>query len=220
VETPKSENKETDQPIWLRWVVFLLGLGTLISVPIFKTVTHLPPFMGMLLGLGIMWVITDLLHKEKNPEDKFGYSVYNAMSKIDTPSILFFFGILTAVSALDVSGILKSLALHLDNSIGNHNIIIYTIGLLSAVIDNVPLVSATQSMYTFPTDHHLWHFIAYCAGTGGSILIIGSAAGVAVMGIEKINFMWYAKRIGWLAFIGYTAGAIVSVLETHYLGNI
>ncbi len=220
VEVPVQENQDNGQPNAVRWTVFILGVLTFISVPIFKTVTHLPPFMGMLLGLGIMWVITDLIHKEKNAEDKFGYSVYNAMSKIDSPSILFFFGILTAVSALDVSGILKSLAQHLDASVGNHNIIIYTIGLLSAVIDNVPLVSATQSMYSFPTDHHLWHFIAYCAGTGGSILIIGSAAGVAVMGIEKINFMWYAKRIGWLAFLGYTAGAIVSVLETHYFGNI
>ncbi len=210
----KADSESYQNPKWMRVTTLLLGMGLLLFVPVFKTVTQLPPFMGMLLGLAILWIVTSVLHKNKDDQSQKEFSVYKALSKIDIPSILFFFGILTAVAALQDAGILQHLAVKLDKAIGNHNIIIYCIGLLSAVIDNVPLVAASQGMYTFPQDDHLWHFIAYCAGTGGSILIIGSAAGVAIMGIEKISFGWYAKKIGWLAFIGYTAGALVSVLES------
>lgn len=193
-------------------IALILGLGALIFVPIFKSITHLPPFMGMLLGLAILWIVLDFIHKEKEPEDKQFFSVNKALTKIDVPSVLFFFGILSAIAGLESIGLLEKIAKGMDSSIGNNDVIVYCIGLLSAIIDNVPLVAATQGMYSltdFPVDHELWHFIAYCAGTGGSILIIGSAAGVAVMGLEKINFMWYAKKIGWVAFLGYTIGAIV-----------
>ena len=193
-------------------VALSLGLGALIFVPIFKSITHLPPFMGMLLGLGIMWMVLDLIHKDKEPDDKHNFSVNKALTKIDVPSVLFFFGILSAIAGLESIGLLEKIAKAMDDTIGNNDIIVYCIGLLSAIIDNVPLVAATQGMYSltdFPVDHEMWHFIAFCAGTGGSILIIGSAAGVAVMGLEKIDFIWYAKKIGWLAFLGYTAGAIV-----------
>jgi Na+/H+ antiporter NhaD/arsenite permease-like protein len=215
----KIDDEEYQNPKWVRTTILFVGLGALIFVPIFKTITHLPPFMGMLFGVGVLWLVADIINKEKDDYSKKEVSVYKALSQIDIPSIMFFFGILAAVSALEKAGILQKAAIALDNNIGNHNIIIYCIGLLSAVIDNVPLVAASQAMYAFPTDDHLWHFIAYCAGTGGSILIIGSAAGVAVMGIEKINFIWYAKKIGWLAFIGYTAGAIVSIIESIYLNK-
>lgn len=193
-------------------IALILGLGALIFVPIFKSITHLPPFMGMLLGLAILWIVLDFIHKEKEPEDKQFFSVNKALTKIDVPSVLFFFGILSAIAGLESIGLLEKIAKGMDSAIGNNDVIVYCIGLLSAIIDNVPLVAATQGMYSltdFPVDHELWHFIAYCAGTGGSILIIGSAAGVAVMGLEKINFMWYAKKIGWVAFLGYTIGAIV-----------
>ena len=193
-------------------VALSLGLGALIFVPIFKSITHLPPFMGMLLGLGIMWMVLDLIHKDKEPDDKHNFSVNKALTKIDVPSVLFFFGILSAIAGLESIGLLEKIAKAMDDTIGNNDIIVYCIGLLSAIIDNVPLVAATQGMYSltdFPVDHEMWHFIAFCAGTGGSILIIGSAAGVAVMGLEKIDFIWYAKKIGWLAFLGYTAGALV-----------
>jgi Na+/H+ antiporter NhaD/arsenite permease-like protein len=210
----KTDDEDYQNPLWVRTTILCVGLGALIFVPIFKTITHLPPFMGMLFGVGVLWLIADMINKGKDDQSQKEISVYKALSKIDIPSILFFFGILAAVGALEKAGILHHLAMALDKSIGNHNIIIYCIGLLSAVVDNVPLVAASQAMYTFPTDDHLWHFVAYCAGTGGSILIIGSAAGVAVMGLEKINFIWYAKKIGWLAFIGYTAGALVSYAES------
>lgn len=210
----KKDDEVYQNPLWVRVTILCVGLGALIFVPIFKTITHLPPFMGMLFGVGVLWLITDIISREKDDQSHKEISVYKALTKIDIPSILFFFGILAAVGALENAGILHHLAAALDKSIGNHNVIIYCIGILSAIIDNVPLVAASQAMYTFPTDHHLWHFIAYCAGTGGSILIIGSAAGVAVMGIEKINFIWYTKKISWLAFIGYTAGALVSIAES------
>lgn len=196
-------------------IALFLGLGALIFVPIFKSITHLPPFMGMLFGLGIMWIILDFIHKSKEEEDKRNFSVYKALTKIDIPSVLFFFGILSAIAGLESIGLLEQIAIAMEKAIGNNDIIVYCIGILSAIIDNVPLVAATQGMYNltdFPVDHELWHFIAFCAGTGGSILIIGSAAGVAVMGLEKINFIWYVKKIGWVAFLGYTIGAIVHLI--------
>ncbi len=199
-----------------RTIVFWVGLSSLLFVPVFKTVTHLPPYMGVLLGLGAMWVITEMIHHEKDEAEKGVLSVNHALRKIDTPSILFFLGILLAIAALQATGALTKLAVFLDYSIGNIKIITVTIGLLSAVVDNVPLVAAVQGMYgleQYPTGHFFWEFLAYCAGTGGSCLIIGSAAGVAAMGLEKIEFFWYLKKIGWLALVGYLAGALVFILQ-------
>jgi Na+/H+ antiporter NhaD/arsenite permease-like protein len=202
-----------------RNTVFWIGLGCLLFVPVFKTITHLPPYMGILFGLGIMWIITEMIHSGKGAEEKGLLSVNHALRKIDTPSILFFLGILLSIGALQATGVLNSLATAMNNTIGNITIITLLTGLLSAVVDNVPLVAAAQGMYSmsdYPTDHYFWEFLAYCAGTGGSCLIIGSAAGVAAMGLEKIEFMWYMKKIGWLALLGYLAGAAVFLLQ-HYL---
>lgn len=212
IQRPYTQKTYTEHPTSLfeRNTVFLLGLGSLIFVPIFKTITHLPPFMGVLFGLGILWIVTEIIHSKKEEEDKHSYSVTHALRKIDVPSILFFLGILIAISALQSTGILTQLAHTMDERIGNLNIIVPVIGILSAVIDNVPLVAASMGMYDlqiYPQDSYLWEFLAYCSGTGGSILIIGSAAGVAAMGMEKIDFIWYLKKIAWLALIGYFAGA-------------
>ena len=199
-----------------RNVVFFIGLSCLLFVPVFKTITHLPPYMGMLLSLGIMWVLTELLHSKKETDEKGILSVNHALRKIDTPSILFFFGILMSIAALEQAGFLKEVAAYLDHSIGDIKWIAIFIGILSSVLDNVPLVAALQSMYSldmYPTDHYFWEFLAYTAGTGGSVLIIGSAAGVAVMGIEKIDFFWYLKNISWIALIGFLTGALVFILE-------
>jgi Na+/H+ antiporter NhaD/arsenite permease-like protein len=195
--------------------ILILGIIILILVPVFKTYTHLPPFMGMMLGLGILWVVTEIMHKKMELEQKKHLTLANALHKIDISSILFFLGILMAIAALETSGILISVALWLTQTIGNLSIIILSIGLSSAVIDNVPLVAATQGMYhlvQYPVDSYLWEFLAYCTGTGGSILIIGSAAGIAAMGMEKIDFFWYIKKISWLALTGYFAGAIVYII--------
>jgi Na+/H+ antiporter NhaD/arsenite permease-like protein len=202
-----------------RRAVFITGIASLLFVPVFKTITHLPPYMGIVFGLGLMWVITEMIHNGKDEAEKGLLSVNHALRKIDTPSILFFLGILLAVSALQSTGILTSVASSLDRSIGNISVITIIIGFLSAIVDNVPLVAAAQGMYSleqYPTDHFFWEFLAYCAGTGGSILIIGSAAGVAAMGMERIQFGWYLKKIAWLALIGYLAGAAVFLLQ-HYL---
>ena len=200
-------------------IVFFLGIGGLIFVPIFKTITHLPPFMGMLLSLGVMWAITELMHSDKDQTDKTALSVKSALERVDTPSIMFFVGILLAVGALESTGILRGCAEWLTQTIGNQSVIAVVIGLISAIVDNVPLVAASMGMYSleqFPQDDKFWHLIAYCAGTGGSILIIGSAAGVAAMGMERIEFFWYVKRISLLATLGYFAGAAVFILE-HYV---
>jgi NhaD family Na+/H+ antiporter len=198
-----------------RKTVFALGVGALVFVPIFKTITHLPPYMGILLGLGILWIVTEFIHKDRDIADRQPFSVGHALQKIDTPSVLFFMGILIAITALESLGTLEHLAQWLTKTIGNDTIIVMTIGLLSAVVDNVPLVAAAQGMYSldvYPTDHFFWEFLAYCSGTGGSILIIGSAAGVAAMGMERIEFFWYLKRISLLALAGYLAGCIVYVV--------
>ncbi|MDR3652610.1 MAG: sodium:proton antiporter NhaD [Paludibacter sp.] len=195
--------------------VLFSGIFILILVPVFKTFTHLPPFMGMLLGLGLLWVITEVIHKEIEHEAKKHLTLVSALHKIDLSSILFFLGILMAIAALETAGILETMALWLSKSIGNLSIIIMSIGLSSAVIDNVPLVAASQGMYhlaQYPTDSYIWEFLAFCAGTGGSILIIGSAAGIAAMGMEKINFFWYIKKISWLALIGYFAGSFTYII--------
>lgn len=204
-----------------RKIVFFSGLTLLLLVPVFKTVTHLPPFMGILIGLGLMWIITEIIHSGRDEEDRKHYTVAYALRKIDTPSILFFLGILLAITALESIGQLALAASWMDKTFKDQNLIVICIGLLSAVIDNVPLVAATQGMYdlnTYPTDSYLWEFLAYCSGTGGSILIIGSAAGVAAMGIERIDFMWYLKKIGWLALIGYFAGAVIYILQERLFG--
>jgi Na+/H+ antiporter NhaD/arsenite permease-like protein len=199
-----------------RNLVFFIGITCLLFVPIFKAITHLPPYMGMLLSLGIMWVLTELLHNKKDTDEKGILSVNHALRKIDTPSILFFFGILMSIAALEQVGLLQNVATYFDESIGDIKFIAMMIGLLSSILDNVPLVAALQSMYSldmYPTDHYFWEFLAYTAGTGGSVLIIGSAAGVAVMGIEKIDFFWYLKNISWVALIGFMTGALVFILE-------
>ncbi len=215
------ENKSTNPTnAFERKLIFGLGIGALIFVPVFKTITHLPPFLGMLFGLGILWVVTEIIHKNKNEEDKGAYSVVSALQKADVPSVLFFLGILVAIAALESTHLLANLATNMDRSIGDINIIVISIGLLSAIIDNVPLVAATMGMYdlqTYPTDHYFWEFIAYCAGTGGSCLIIGSAAGVAAMGMEKIDFLWYVKKIAGLALLGYFAGALVYIAQHYFL---
>jgi Na+/H+ antiporter NhaD/arsenite permease-like protein len=198
-------------PAGERNIVFFAGLSALLFVPVFKAITGLPPFMGVLFGLGVLWIITECIHGNKEEEEKDSLSVVRALQKIDVPSILFFLGILVAVAAMESTGILGQLAQMMENRIGNLNIIIPATGLLSAIIDNVPLVAASMGMYDismYPPDSYLWEFLAYCSGTGGSILIIGSAAGVAAMGMEKISFTWYLKKIAWLAFLGYAAGAV------------
>lgn len=214
------ENKQGDKTnSFHQKLILILGIGALVFVPVFKTVTNLPPFMGILYGLGVLWVATEIIHKNKNDEDKDAYSVVHALRKVDVPSVLFFLGILVAIAALESTHQLADLAAYMDKTIGNLDIIVISIGLLSAIIDNVPLVAATMGMYdlqTFPTDHYFWEFIAYCAGTGGSCLIIGSAAGVAAMGMEKIDFFWYAKKISVLALLGYFAGAFTYIAQ-HYL---
>jgi NhaD family Na+/H+ antiporter len=193
-------------------LMLILGIGALVFVPVFKTATHLPPYLGMLFGLAVLWVVSELLHIDKTEEEKKPYSAIHALSKIDVSSVLFFLGILLGIACLQGTGVLADLAAWMDKTIGNRDLIAITIGLLSAVIDNVPIVAATMKMYPladFPLDSKIWEFIAYAAGTGGSCLIIGSAAGVAVMGMEKIDFIWYLKKISWLALIGYIAGALV-----------
>ena len=203
-----------------RNLIFYVGIGCLLFVPIFKTFTHLPPYMGMLLCLGIIWVVTEVLHNKKGDDEKGLLSVNHAIRKIDTPSILFFFGILMAIASLEYVGVLPQMAAYLNSSIGDINLVAIAIGLLSAVFDNVPLVAALQSMYSleqYPQDHYFWELLAYTAGTGGSCLIIGSAAGVAVMGIEKIDFFWYLKKVSWIALIGFLAGAAVFMLQHTYL---
>lgn len=198
-----------------KYIIFFTGIGGLLSVPVFKTITHLPPFMGMLLALGVLWLVTELLLKNKEEHYRRKYSVYKALEKVDMPSVLFFLGILLAVSALQTEGVLTSLATWLSDNISSQTVIVTLIGLLSSIVDNVPLVAASMGMYSleqFPMDDNFWKLLAYCAGTGGSALIIGSAAGVAAMGMEKINFFWYVKKISWLALIGYFAGIGVYLL--------
>jgi len=202
-------------------IVFFSGVSILILVPVFKTVTHLPPYMGILIGLGILWVITEVLHGSKDEEDKHNLSVVHALRKIDAPSILFFLGILLSIAALQSVGVLTQLSAWMTANLRNENIIVMAIGLLSAIVDNVPLVAASQGMYDlsqYPVDHYFWEFLAYCTGTGGSVLIIGSAAGIAAMGIEKIKFFWYLRNISLLALAGYFAGALVYILQHQVFG--
>lgn len=201
-------------------LMFFLGLGVLVAVPVFKTLTHLPPFMGVMFGLGILWLVGDLIHREKDDDDKKPLTLVHALSRIDMGSITFFIGILLAVATLEHTHVLSALATWFDNTIGRQDLIVMVIGLISAVVDNVPLVAASMGMYSleqYPPDSFIWEFLAYCAGTGGSILIIGSAAGVAAMGLEKIDFIWYVRKISFYALIGYFAGAIVYIVQYNLL---
>jgi Na+/H+ antiporter NhaD/arsenite permease-like protein len=196
----------------------------IVFVPIFKELTHLPPYMGIMLALGVVWLVSEYIHPEEDftKERRHLYSTHKALSRIEISSILFFLGILMAVAGLESMvygvvngeevGTLRYLAEVLQGAIPNQDVVIILLGMLSAVIDNVPLVAASIGMYDMPIDSDLWHFIAYAAGTGGSMLIIGSAAGVAAMGMEKIDFIWYLKKITWLAFVGFIAGAGVFIL--------
>lgn len=196
-------------------IMLVLGVSALVSVPVFKTLTHLPPYLGMMLGLGVLWVVSELLNPDMDENLKKNYTAAHALSRIDMPSVLFFLGILLAVGALQSMGSLGNFAQYLNDTLGDNRIIITLIGILSSIVDNVPLVAASMGMYsmeTYPQDHMIWEYLAYCAGTGGSILVIGSAAGVAAMGMEKIDFIWYLKRISLLALMGYFAGAAVYLL--------
>ncbi len=211
-----------------RWIVLLAGTGGLLFVPVFKSITHLPPYVGVLLVLGIMWIMTEILHRKKQKEIKMRLTLAGILKKIDVPTIFFFLGILLAVAGLESAGHLNLLSTFLDEKVHNIYAINLAIGALSSVVDNVPLVAATMGMYDvaspeaiaaitdsgkaaymghFAADGSFWEFLAYCAGTGGSLLIIGSAAGVAAMGLTKINFVWYVKKVTLLALAGYLAGA-------------
>ena len=219
VQVDTTEDMEAEKLLSSRTMLFL-GLGMIVSVPIFKTVTHLPPYMGMMLALGIVWLVSEYIHPEEDfsKERRHLYSAHKALSRIEISSILFFLGILMAVGGLeslvygvaengDPVGTLRYLAEVLQAVIPSQDVVVMMLGVFSAIIDNVPLVAASMGMYDAPTDSALWHFIAYSAGTGGSMLIIGSAAGVAAMGMEKIDFIWYLRKVAWLAFIGFLAGA-------------
>jgi len=202
-----------------RVLILCMGVGALLFVPVFHSITDLPPYMGMLIGLGILWVTTELLQRFHPQRDNSRLTIPAVLTRIDVSSVLFFLGILLAVAALQVCGHLMLLSDSLNNiplENGKHLLISYIIGLLSAVVDNVPLVAGAMGMYSFPTNHYFWEFVAYCAGTGGSILIIGSAAGVVAMGLEKIDFIWYLKKISLLALIGYTAGALTFVAQNYH----
>ena len=212
----RADSENLQSTSFERNLMLFLGLGILVGVPLFKTVTHLPPFMGILFGLGMLWMVGDLLHLKKEEGKKQHLTLVHALTRIDMSSIIFFIGILMAVAVLEHTHVLSSLAQWLDKVVGRQDIIVLIIGLASAVVDNVPLVAASMGMYTlaqYPTDSFLWEFIAYCAGTGGSILIIGSAAGVAAMGLEKIDFIWYMRKISGLALMGYLGGAVYYIAE-------
>ncbi|MEP6737209.1 MAG: sodium:proton antiporter NhaD [Chryseolinea sp.] len=210
----------TNQHVKGSAIILGLGILGLVGVPVFKTLTHLPPYLGILLALGIVWVASELINPQMDESVRKSYSASAALARIDVPSILFFLGILLAVSALESMHILNQFAEMLDSTFKDNRIIITLIGILSSVVDNVPLVAASMGMYSmdkYPQDSMIWEYLAYCAGTGGSILIIGSAAGVAVMGMEKIDFIWYLKKISLLALLGYFAGAIMYLIVYPYL---
>jgi Na+/H+ antiporter NhaD/arsenite permease-like protein len=229
VTTTDGAGRKQEESLLSSRIMLFVGIGGLIFVPIFKSITHLPPYVGMMLSMGVVWLVSEYIHPEEDftEERKHLYSAHTALSRIEMSSILFFLGILVAVAALESVavmgqgghqvGLLRSLAEGLDQLVPNQNIVIIILGFLSAIIDNVPLVAASMGMYNVPIDSELWHFIAYSAGTGGSMLIIGSAAGVAAMGMERIDFIWYFKKISFLAFLGFISGAIVFILLSPYL---
>ena len=212
-------------------LILIMGVGTLLLVPVIKTTTHLPPFMGMLFGLGIIWLTTEILHRNKSMEERSKLTVLGALKNTDMGIIFFFMGILLAVGLLESVGILDIMSKYLNDNFSSIYAINLIIGLMSSIIDNVPLVAGTMGMYpiadaatatgfmtNFVVDGKFWEFLAYCAGTGGSILIIGSAAGVAAMSMEKIDFIWYLKKISLLAIAGYLSGAAVYYFQVEVLG--
>ncbi len=204
-----------------RGLMFSLGLGILVLVPVFKSLTHLPPFLGILFGLGILWAVGDLVHRQTEDVKKQRLTIARALTRIDMSSVVFFIGILLAVAVLEHTHVLSGVAKWLDQTVGRQDLIVILIGLASAVVDNVPLVAASMGMYSlqqYPADSFLWEFMSYCAGTGGSILIIGSAAGVAAMGLEKMNFVWYFRKISGLALLGYLAGALAYIAQQRLWG--
>jgi len=220
VVAPNEQGEQFRTSIFERNLTFYLGLGILILVPAFKTVTHLPPFMGILFGLGILWLVGELIHRAKEEDAKTHLTLVSALKRIDMTSIVFFIGILLAVAALERAHVLEMLAKWLDTNVGRLDVIVVLLGLLSAIVDNVPLVAASMGMYSltqYPPDSFLWEFVAYCAGTGGSILIIGSASGVAAMGLEKIHFFWYVRRISGLALLGYFGGVAAYIVQFRLL---
>lgn len=259
VTRPDTSNQKDLVPKKQQVAILILGVFALLFVPVFKTITHLPPYMGMLLGLGFLWVVTEILHRWHNSkkssanvktvgtdnnvvkQDVFQkLQVVKILTKVDVPTILFFLGILSAVASLQSAGHLGILAEFLDKNLGNIYLINIAIGMLSSIVDNVPLVAGAMGMYDvqtpemlnaltdpnaykyashFVVDGTFWEFLAYCAGTGGSILIIGSAAGVAAMGMEKIDFIWYLKKISLLALAGYLAGAGTYYLQMVIMGH-
>lgn len=226
VTRPEMEENSVEYTTKTEQILFLIfGVTGLLFVPVFKTTTHLPPYMGMLLSLGVLWIIGEILHRNKPKEIKEKLKVTAVLRRVDVPTVLFFLGILSAVAALQSAGHLNLLSNFLNEKLGNIYLIDLTVGVLSSIVDNVPLVAGAMGMYPiadatatgynafFTVDGAFWEFLAYTAGTGGSMLIIGSAAGVAAMGLEKIDFVWYLKKISWLAVIGYLAGAAVYYLE-------
>ncbi|XP_058070111.1 sodium/proton antiporter 2 isoform X1 [Magnolia sinica] len=217
---PESSNVLTLEQMAPRGqLVFAVGIGALVFVPVFEAITGLPPYMGILLGLGVLWILTDAIHYGESGRQKL--KVPQALSRIDTQGALFFLGILLSVSSLEAAGVLRELANYLDAHIPNSELIASAIGVVSAIIDNVPLVAATMGMYdltSFPQDSEFWQLIAFCAGTGGSMLVIGSAAGVAFMGMEKVDFFWYLRKVSGFAFAGYTTGivAYLAMQNLHF----
>jgi Na+/H+ antiporter NhaD/arsenite permease-like protein len=202
-----------------RNLMFYLGMSVLVLVPVFKNTTNLPPFMGILFGLGLVWLVGDLVHRQAEDLRKQRLTLARALTRIDMSSVVFFIGILLSVAALEHTHVLSGIAQWLDHTVGRLDIIVMLIGLVSAIVDNVPLVAASMGMYNlqqYPMDSFLWEFMAYCAGTGGSILIIGSAAGVAAMGLEKIDFLWYMRKISGLALVGYLGGAIFYIIQYRF----
>lgn len=209
-----------------RNIIFYLGIGALVFVPIFKAITHLPPYLGVSLGLGVLWVYTEIMYHEKGDsiKEEKKARIQKVVKRIDMTTILFFLGILMAVNALSFAGILRELSEWLDQSVGNIYAINIIIGVLSSIVDNVPLVAGAMKMYEvdpstayFAVDGAFWLFLAYCAGVGGSILIVGSAAGVVVMGLEKVSFGWYLKEVSLIALLGYLAGALTFIIQDSYI---
>ncbi|MBN2614756.1 MAG: sodium:proton antiporter NhaD [Bacteroidales bacterium] len=233
----KNESKEFTTEFERKLMLFV-GVGALLFVPVFKTITHLPPYMGMLFGLGVIWIITELLHKNKPSEDRRKLTVVGVLRKVDVPTIFFFLGILSAVAALQSAGHLSLAGLWLDKNFHHIYYINAAIGVLSSIVDNVPLTAGAMGMYpimthslaavsaepqymmNFVQDGPFWELLAYAAGTGGSILIIGSAAGVAAMALEKIDFIWYMKKISWLALIGYIGGIAIYWLQELFIFHV
>lgn len=219
-QAPSGSQRHLDKNLkpWHQWLFLVLGVGGLLSVPVFKAVTHLPPFMGMLMALSLLWLASEMISHTLDEKTRSSTGVLSVLQRIDMSSILFFLGILLAVGSLGATGVLGAFAQWLDQAIPSRSIVTTVIGLVSAIVDNVPLVAAGIEMYSFPENHQFWLMLAYCAGTGGSCLIIGSAAGVAAMGLEHIDFMWYFRKISPWALLGYLAGMLVYQLQVLLVG--